>query len=551
MTQILELDGGNWLDEHRTCDRTALSVLKVRAQPTGDLATDLAERSQTIGAMMDRLAGQEQPVAITGSAWSQSDLFPSPAIRIDSGEDRALWEVPESALVPEVSDESARFVFATGGSKLSEIMEFLDAHGMSFRTAGSHKGQSIAGAIATGTHGSIIGETGLESHIRGLLFVNGSGAAHWIADPERPVLKPGFTEGFAHNIHPASFTDALIHLGGLGYCAGVLLEGVPRFGLSWAKRVAPLPESWWSHIAVADYDAAGAGLSDGQPLAFYELTFDPNAPLDGEVMQTVYWRDELADTAAMHSPQTQPAPRDALDMLADGLNSISEQMVSARRDPPHDPETETPDQDRPGFLNLGFVGLGGIRLVDIPEMIFDDFRKSAEKEPRSSEPSSLLQLTGEWEPRSVFGIRIDTFNAAICVPVGHLQSALEIGAGIAPKFRKHFVYTVRFAKGSRASLSFLRFEDCAIINIDGLTRAGIAGWISHSDEAAEAFTDALAMAGIPFSMHWGKDIPSSADKIARDFGPAVTRYQDLRAQMVPPPLRAVLTSPMLDYWGLS
>ncbi|MGB3472367.1 MAG: hypothetical protein WBA51_16255 [Erythrobacter sp.] len=556
MTQIVEIDGSDWLDEHRTCDRTALRVIKVKAETTGDLGDDLAERSATIGAMMDDLCQQPEPLAITGSAWSQSDLFASPAIRIDTGLDRAVWEVPPSAFAPGFTGDPARFVFATGGAKLSEIMEFLDQKGLSFRTAGSHKGQSIAGAIATGTHGSLLEETGLERHIRGVLFVNGADNAHWLEDPECPALSPQFVSRFAGATHHDLFKDAVIHLGGMGYCAGVLIEAIPRFGLSWAKQATPLPAGWWDAVQSGDFASAAAGLTGGRAPAFYELTFDPNANLDEDVMQTVYWRDDLPakddptrDSAAAQSEE--PEARDTLDILADQLNAFSGAMVSARTSEPEDNDEQDDRADPLGFLNLGFLGLGGpIRLLNIAEMIFDDFRESVAKQPASTSPKSLLALTSDWKPRSVFGIRIDTFNAAICVPVSQLRQTLEIGAQIAPRFRKHFVYTVRFARKSSASMSFLRFETCAIINIDGLTRAGIAGWISHSDEASRAFTDALEDAGVDFSMHWGKDIPSNRAKIAADFQSAAERWKTARETLVPDSLRERLNSPMLRHWGL-
>ncbi|MEO1489996.1 MAG: hypothetical protein AAFR88_11270, partial [Pseudomonadota bacterium] len=154
MTEILEVEGGTWLDEHRTCDRKATRVFKVQATQSGDMAADLAERTKVIGALMDELAAQHEKIVITGSAWSQSDVFASPAIRIDTGLDRAVWELPASALLPECRASRRHLALATGGAKLHEIMDFFDARGGSFRTAGSHKGQSIAGAIATGTHGS-------------------------------------------------------------------------------------------------------------------------------------------------------------------------------------------------------------------------------------------------------------------------------------------------------------------------------------------------------------------------------------------------------------
>lgn len=544
MMEIIEIEGGEWLDEHRTRDRRAVRTFKLKGSATRNLAADLAQRTQKLGALLDRLAVQGHPVTITGSAWSQSDLFASPAVRIDTAQDTAIWDIPSAALGSQFTGNAQHFIMASGGARLKDIMQFLDERGLSFRTAGSHNGQSIAGAIATGTHGSLLGEMGLETHIRGLLFVAGSGASHWIADPDCPVLGEDFVARFATQADPGLFTDTVIHLGGLGYLAAVLIEAVPRFGLSWKKALAPLAHGWWDAVAKADYASAAAPVIGGRQPAFYELTFDPNRRLDEAVMQTIYWHDELP-TEYPRAPG--PAPRhecvrDTLDVVADAINGFSAYMVASHAD-----MDDEGDDSEDGIFSFA----RRLRLLDIAGMTFDDFAEEIAQKPTSQRPESLLALTGNWQPRDVLGIRIDTFNAALGVPVADLRRTLEIGISIASKWRKHFVLTVRFATKSRASMSFLRFDDTAIINIDGLTRAGIAGWISHSDEFSRDFTNALEDAGIAFSMHWGKDIPSRAEKITADFGDAAIRYKAARAALVPAPVRDILCPPQLKAWGLA
>jgi len=541
MVQIFEIEGAEWLDEHRTCDRHSTRVFKVTAPPAGDLANDLADRTQALGELMDTLAAQEAPVAITGSAWSQCDLFASPAIRIDTALDKAVWAIPQSALHPNFNGNVDHFAMASGGAKLADVMGFFDERGFSFRTCGSHKGQSIAGAVGTGSHGSLLGEMGLETHVRGMLFVAGSGAKHWIADPDCLVLSEEFINGFATPADTALFEDTVIHLGGFGYLAAILIEGVPRFGLSWKKALAPLSADWWDAVENGDYARAAAPVIGSKEPAFYELTFDPNKPLTSEVMQTCYWRDDDPPAPMLRDEPEPPATAgDALDFLNDAINEFSERMVAARC------EKDNDDDEEDGLFSFA----RRLRLLDIADMTFDQFRKEVDRQPVSARPASLYALTHDWKPREMFGIRIDTFNAALAVPVRELRRTLEIGGDVASRWRKHFVLTVRFATKSRASLSFLRFDDTAIINIDGLTRAGMAGWISHSDEFSRDFTNELEEAGVPFSMHWGKDIPSHGDKIAVDYGFAVTRFKAARAALVPEELRDKLCPPQLKEWGL-
>ena len=543
MVRIVEIEGRDWLDEHRTCDREALRVLKVAAAPDARIEVDLPQRTAALGEMLDELPGESDPIAIVGSAWSQADLFASPATLIDTAMDQVVWSLPPAVLADGFNGNANHYCLATGGAKLNTIMEFLDQRGASFRTAGSHKGQSIAGAIATGTHGSIIGESGLESHIRGILFVNGTGAVHWIEDADHPVLSDTFVATFATKADPALFPDCMIHLGGLGYVAAVLIEGVPRFGLSWKKALQPLGSDWWDAVESADYARAAAPVIGDKEPAFYELTFAPNKGLEEEVMQTIYWRDDLPGDEDHSSPAeaVREEARDALDVITDAINTFSAHMVESHA------ERDEDDEEEDGLFSF----MRRLRLLDIAAMTFDDFRREVAKQPTSTKPASLLALTGDWTPREVSGIRVDTFNAALAVPVSQLKSTLEVGHVVAARWRKHFVFTARFAAKSRASLSFLRFENTAIINIDGLTRAGIAGWISHSDEFSREFTNQLEAAGVPFSMHWGKDIPSDAAKIANDFGDAAQRYIAARAALVPAALRDKLCPPQLKAWGLA
>lgn len=542
MTSFEQIGGRSWHDEHRTLRRRALESYSLKASSTGDPRADIPERNQVIAAQLGQLAQQRKRVSIVGSAWSQSDLFASPAITLETPDDSAIWAVSDADLRPEHLGKSRYFVIATGGTKISSLMEWLDQEGLSMRSAGTHKGQSIAGAIATGTHGSFVHESGIEAHVRGLGLVAGPDHIHWLEHPGHRVLADEFAELLGDRNQDARFGDALIHLGGLGYLSTVLLEVVDRFGLSWAKALEPLPDKWWDQVQNGDFVSAAEKLANGNEPAFYELTFDPNQGPDHEVIQTVYWKDNSSSGAISAALQMEPAVGacDLLDHLMNALNLVDL------------------DFDTKAIISAEDEAARRFRLIDVPAMTFDGFRKSLEQGANSKHPESLKQLTLEWTPRRFGPLRVDTFNAAICVNRQDLRRTMEAGFAIAAEFRKHYVYTVRFAKKSPASMGFLRFDDNAVINVDGLTKNLFGGMVfgvleellSDSDNATEAFCNELEDRRIPFSMHWGKDIPSSATKIASDFGDNVGRWRGSREALVPKNLRQCLTSPMLRQWGL-
>ena len=116
------------------------------------------------------------------------------------------------------------------------------------------------------------------------------------------------------------------------------------------------------------------------------------------------------------------------------------------------------------------------------------------------------------------------------------------------QFSKDFVYTVRFAKKSPATMGFLRFDDNAIINIDGLPKNFILGTDAHL--AAERLQHLLDKAGIPFAMHWGKDAQMGANAIRRQYGDAAAdAYRATRKALLGEKAE-VFVSPALEQWGL-
>lgn len=521
--------GKRWQDEHRTRWRDAREICNIKARIPTDPLTDIRNRNAALGQLFDGLGRRSRRVAILGSTWSQADLFPNRAIVIDTDKDGAVWFLKPEMLRPEHANNASRFVLAAGGTKLSALMDALDAKGLSLMTAGSHKGQSLAGAIATGTHGSFFNEAGLETHVRGMLFVAGTDHTHWIEDPANPVLSPSFAAQLGGRGHDHRFKDIIVHLGGLGYLNVVLLEVVPRFTLSWAKACLPLAPSWWDHVAAGNFAAATGSIGNGSPV-FYELTFDPNAGPDADVMQSVYWRDG-SEPAPAHKAAS---PGNAQHYLTQALDDDV--------DAAHRPVLTGESSDDAAEA----AGVGG--LINVPKLVFAAFRKSlANGGGASSAPVSLRQITEEWKPRKIGPLRIETFNAAICVDRARLREAMEAGFEIAREYDPHFVYTIRFAKRSPAGMGFLRFDNNAVINVDGLMKKFP---FSDSDDAARGFCEALRDRGIPYSMHWGKDIPSNAAKIATDFGSAAQRWKDARVALVPKRLRRNMESPNLVHWGL-
>lgn len=164
-----------------------------------------------------------------GSSHSPSDLTCTSAWLINLDDFNSVTDVsPETGLVT-----------VQAGIRLRDLGRELDKHGLSLPNLGSIDSQSVAGVIATGTHGSS-SRYGLFSEcVRGLSV----------------TLANGQTVRCSATNNPSLFRAALVSLGALGIVTEMTLQAVPAFRIAWEQSLHPLSsvldrwskDLWTSH----------------------------------------------------------------------------------------------------------------------------------------------------------------------------------------------------------------------------------------------------------------------------------------------------------------
>jgi L-gulonolactone oxidase len=121
-------------------------------------------------------------------------------------------------------DRATRRVRVRAGTRLHELNRALQAMGLALPNLGDIDRQSIAGAIATGTHGTGTRHHGIASAVTGLTMVLADGSVLTCSpDSDREV-----------------FEAARVGLGALGVVTEVELQCVPAFRLRAVERPEPL-----------------------------------------------------------------------------------------------------------------------------------------------------------------------------------------------------------------------------------------------------------------------------------------------------------------------
>ena len=155
-------------------------------------------------------------------------------------------------LDPQVAPDR-RTVSISGHATYGDLAQFLAGHGLAVHNLASLPHISIAGAIATATHGSGAGNRNLATGVAGLDFVVADGSIRTIArgDPD--------------------FEGMVVHLGALGVVARVTLDVQPAFEISQSVH-----EGLGEHALVDNLDAI---LDGGYSVSIFKTWTDRDAQI--------------------------------------------------------------------------------------------------------------------------------------------------------------------------------------------------------------------------------------------------------------------------------
>jgi len=140
-------------------------------------------------------------------------------------------------------DKEQQTVTVEGGIRYGELCRYLDEQGYALHNLASLPHISVAGAVATGTHGSGDQNAGLADAVRVIELVK--------ADGESVVLTRGIDR---------EFEGAVVGLGGLGVVTKLTLDVVPSFQVSQTVYdqlpLAALEESGFNKIYSSAYSVS-------------------------------------------------------------------------------------------------------------------------------------------------------------------------------------------------------------------------------------------------------------------------------------------------------
>ncbi len=192
--------------------------------------------------------------------------------------------------------EADEFVHVEAGIKLHDLNESLWAARKALSTLGGSQGQSLAGAISTGTHGSDFDRAPIADAVRAIHLVGNQGQEYWIepggnnriTDGDQLAI-PNWFDGIEIIRSDEVFNAALVSMGRCGIVYSYVIEVEPRYRLEeerynalWTGQVGGDLEVIRDTLSRAAGDFQNAWRNDrsplgsSSPLRYVQIDIDPN-----------------------------------------------------------------------------------------------------------------------------------------------------------------------------------------------------------------------------------------------------------------------------------
>ncbi|MBO9712732.1 FAD-binding protein [Sphingomonas sp.] len=418
-----------------------------------------------------------------------------------------------------------------GGTTMRALALWAEAHNLSISTSGDQLGPSLAGAIATGTHGSRLGYGALQNMVRGLHLITGDGHSVWIERASNPVLADTVATSFADKVirDDRKFADALVHLGAMGIVNGAIVELEPLRLFQKnvpILRLAPMWDDWLKAVRARDFARAAKILGCDISPIFYEFSLNPFDPKGEESVHIFYSpTTALIDTEV---PGRTPRPADAV------IQYVLQQT------------------------QLGMLEPDAAPAADLPAIYIGLVRKALEDE--ASLPNARKWSVLHSSDQATGGPGM-LYNAGFAIPFGELSRAIDIMCDTVKDMGpgRQFIFTYRFVTGAAGTLAHLRWPESVAVELDGASPAALLPYqigAPNSLQAAKAIQDAFHRRGLPFAMHWGK-LGNAPAIVKENFGSAAEAASSLgqwnktRDALLQPEGKRTMRNQLVDNYDLA
>ena len=218
--------------EHMNCRR----AYKVRtpAPRNPDLnVEDMGAVALALEGIISDAINEGATLRPAGGAWSLSDVAFSGDWLLDTLSMNLKWRMKRNQVRDDYPRDFDKLYLFQCGNSIQEVNERLESDGNSLSTCGASNGQTIAGAISTGVHGSALDVGSIQDSVVGIQLITGPLPQNviYLERESRPALTKSFAQSINSKLirNDRLFNAALVSLGSFGVIHGVVMEAEDIF----------------------------------------------------------------------------------------------------------------------------------------------------------------------------------------------------------------------------------------------------------------------------------------------------------------------------------
>lgn len=272
-----------------------------------------------------------------GSGWSYSGVAVDESTTHVINTDLLTGLVGGESVIPialkdELQPRARYYIEVKAGTKVHVVNCLLDGLGLAMRTLGGSNGQSIAGALSTGTHGADVNLPPIADNVRAIHLVGPGGQEWWIErDGDRSLTDPDRMQRFSQFGPLCSsirierdtplFRSVLVSLGRMGVVYSYVFEVVDAFLLTETRHA-----STWSERQAYIRAKVQTPVASYTGTRFLEIILNPYPQADGD-HACVYSNRELSTATTPDAEM--PAAKGAFETFCE-MESLTQILVGVQ-----------------------------------------------------------------------------------------------------------------------------------------------------------------------------------------------------------------------------
>ncbi|MEO6831304.1 MAG: FAD-binding protein [Chitinophagaceae bacterium] len=496
---IVKHGPSEWHNLHGTVSQKIVDYYDLNNDPKASGLDTYNDTTAGIQNLLKESIASGIPIKPLGGNWSLSSIAATPGILLNTRLLNYSFPIGEGSVVPQYSGSASQLYFAQCGCGIWELNARLRKRNLSLPASGNSNGQTIAGAMATGTHGAGISFGAIQDAAVGLHIIVSPTRHVYIERASQPVMADSFVAKIGAELlrDDELFYAALAGLGAFGFVHGVMLQTEPLYLLEAYLRRVPFDDAFKHQISTLDFTYNGLPYPNEIPFHF-QCLLNPYDIDKGAYMTVMYKRPYRTDYT--------PPP-----LAGGGLG---------------------PGYDTPAIISKVTGILPGTVPLIVTKVVGGNL-KPYEK---------VFGTLGEIFDNTAFSGKVS--SAAMGFSPSEILKVVDILMQV-NKDAGPFVglFAFRFVKKSQALMAFTHFDPTCVLELDGVQGPA-------TDRFYNAVWNALEAAGIPYTFHWGKMNGMTPQRLQKMYGNNLQRFTAARSRLMDANALLAFSNDAYKTWGL-